>query len=242
MPGYLVADMVARPDLAPNFTTVHSIKCAGERISVRHRELLGLFCRKLVIWYGSTEVAGVAAFSRFEIKLVDGGGNVIHQGQTGELCVRSVHRFVEYRCMPEKFSQAVDPANWCHTGDMCHMNADGNFIMEGRKSDVMSIGTVKVFPYEIEKVFLACTGAAEVAVVPVPDIRLYECACACVIPKQGTNMTVNDVFEFCDGAWKPDAIMKPRHVILFNQFPNNDSGKTDRKLLAQEARKQLGLE
>ena len=52
------------------------------------------------------------------MKLVDGAGTTVPWGETGELMVRSIFRFSEYRGMSEKFAETVDNDNWLRTEDL----------------------------------------------------------------------------------------------------------------------------
>jgi len=179
--------------------------------------------------------------SGVEMKLINPDGHVVAKGEVGELCVRSVFRFLEYHGAQASFGDIVDRGNWLHTGDMCHVRADGNFVMKGRRSEAVSIGSVKIFPCDVEKLFGQCKGVAMFAAVGVPDSRLYEVVCVCVVPEHGSGLTKEDVQTFCDNTWTSNAFEKPKYVVLFEDFPSNSSGKLDRKALAAQAQQRLSL-
>ena len=70
------------------------------------------------------------------MKLVDGAGTTVPWGETGELMVRSIYRFSEYRGMPEKFAETVDNDNWLRTEDLgiIIVSKNVNFTMNSRQS------------------------------------------------------------------------------------------------------------
>ncbi|XP_053401876.1 long-chain-fatty-acid--CoA ligase-like [Mercenaria mercenaria] len=129
LPGYLISDLLKSQGNEAKFSNVRAIKYSGERFQKQYTKLLGRFCKELVIWYGSAETAGVSAFSSqnseeyedgiigkplpgIEMKLIGENGNVVPMGQSGELHVRSVYRFLEYKNMREKFLDTVDNGNY----------------------------------------------------------------------------------------------------------------------------------
>ncbi|XP_053390997.1 3-[(3aS,4S,7aS)-7a-methyl-1,5-dioxo-octahydro-1H-inden-4-yl]propanoyl:CoA ligase-like [Mercenaria mercenaria] len=258
LPGYLVSDLLRSRGNETKFSTVKVINFGSERFSKRFTELLGRFCKKLVIYYGLAESAEISAFSShnpveyedgiigkplpgMEMKVVDEHGNVVPRGQVGELHVRSVYRFIEYKDMREKFLDTVDKGNWLHTGDMAHIRADGNFILRGRISERMSVGTVKIFSQEIEKILINCSEVEAVVVVPVPDERLHHAICACIVLSKIKRVVVKDMHTYFDHLWADFAYIKPKYYIAFEEFPGNANGKIDRKKIAMIAASQLNL-
>ncbi|XP_045195146.2 3-[(3aS,4S,7aS)-7a-methyl-1,5-dioxo-octahydro-1H-inden-4-yl]propanoyl:CoA ligase-like [Mercenaria mercenaria] len=258
LPGYLVSDLLRSCGNETKFSTVKVINFGSERCSKRFTELLGRFCKKLVIYYGLAESADISTFSShnhveyedgiigkplpgMEMKVVDEHGNVVPRGQVGELHVRSVYRFIEYKDMREKFLDTVDKGNWLHTGDMAHIRADGNFILHGRTSERMSVGTVKIFPQEVEKILINCSEVEAVVVVPVPDERLHHAICACIVLSKIKRVVVKDMHTYFDHLWADFAYIKPKYYIAFEEFPGNANGKIDRKKIAMIAASQLNL-
>jgi long-chain acyl-CoA synthetase len=75
----------------------------------------------------------------------------------------------------------VDAEGWLRTGDCGHVDDDGFVWIDGRVSDMLNRGGLKVFPAEVEEVLRAATGVDDVAVVGVPDDRLGEVPVAFVV-------------------------------------------------------------
>jgi fatty-acyl-CoA synthase len=175
------------------------------------------------------------------MKLVDGHGHVVAIGEIGEVYARSVYRFIEYKNMHDKFLDTVDEANWIRTGDLAYMRTDGNLVMIGRKNDYISVGSVKIFPQDLEQILNTCPEIDAVIVVPVPDKRLYQAICVCVIFSATVSIDTSDLHKLFDHLWADKSHLKPKYYLAFKEFPKNSSGKIDRKEIAREASLKLNL-
>ena len=120
-------------------------------------------------------------------------------------------------------------------------------MLKGRTAEQISMGTMKYFPWEVENVLVRCPGVASVVAVPVPDVRLKEVVCACVKPDKMASLTMEDLQKFCNETWTDTATatgfsLKPRYLVIREDFPVNSAGKLDRKSLAREVVAELGLQ
>ena len=75
--------------------------------------------------------------------------------------------------------------------------------------------------------------------VGVPDPRLTEVPCACVVIEPGQVITDADLDEFCRG--KMASFKIPRHLVVVEDYPMTSTGKVQKYLLRQIAAEQLGL-
>ena len=263
MPGYLVKDFVSHPEYAPKFKDVKLIFVSGERFLVTALPLKDTFCQKLVAWYGSTECGGFATFHSDnaeeyedgiigipcpggEIKIVDEKDNVVPRGVAGQMCTRSPWRFNGYYGMPELFEKAVDSHGWFHPGDIARVRADGNIVVEGRTQERISMQTFKYFPWEVEKTLRKCPDTKFALAVGVPDPRLNQVVCACVVPKPGVTFTVEYLKKFCDDAFLEESTagglsLKPKYYLILPEIPLTSSGKIDRRRIGFIAKEKLGL-
>jgi len=71
---------------------------------------------------------------------------------------------------------------WHRTGDVARIDEDGFVWIEGRVSDMVNRGGLKVHPVEVEEVLRLSPAVADAAVVGVPDDRLGEVPVAFVVP------------------------------------------------------------
>ena len=70
---------------------------------------------------------------------------------------------------------------WQRTGDVARIDDDGFVWIEGRVSDMVNRGGLKVHPGEVEEVLRLAPDVADVAVVGIPDDRLGEVPVAFVV-------------------------------------------------------------
>ncbi|KAL4228238.1 hypothetical protein ACF0H5_013671 [Mactra antiquata] len=260
LPRYLIHDLVKSDDLVSSFSTVKTILTAGERVTSKIQTLHGTYCQRLVVWYGSTELGGVSTFYSdtssdyidgvigkpmpgVEMKVVNDHGDVVPCGERGEVMVRSVYRFRGYLNMTEKFIETVSNDNWVHTDDVGFLNDGGNFVIEGRKNEAMSIGSVKVYPIEVEKVLRSIPEVMEAVVIPVPDARLMNAICACVVIKSApSHIDSSNIYEHFQKYWNEHSIYKPKYFLLFDKLPIQSTGKIALKSIAQQAIVRLKLQ
>jgi non-ribosomal peptide synthetase component E (peptide arylation enzyme) len=66
----------------------------------------------------------------------------------------------------------------------------------------------------------------QVKIVGVPDARLQEVACACVVLVPGAQVEASDLIAFCRG--KVASFKVPRHVLCMKEYPMTASGKVQK--------------
>jgi cyclohexanecarboxylate-CoA ligase/acyl-CoA synthetase len=105
----------------------------------------------------------------------------------------------------------------------------------GRLKDIIIRGGTNLSAAEIEGYVLAHPAVAQVAVVPYPDGRLGEKACAVVVPAPGKQPTLQEIATFLKSR---DISMQklPEKVVLVDQLPMTATGKVQKFLLREIAR------
>ena len=215
------------------------------------------FCPTLSAW-GMTEV-GVGATRTFldaptddrcvesghplpgyEFKVIDPDtGDMLPPSTMGELCVRGYATMQGYYKRPEATSEAIDGDGWFHTGDVATIRDDGSVRFLGRYKDMLKVGGENVDPTEVEAFLLEHPAISKAQVIGVPDPRLSEVACACVVVEPGQVITDADLDAYCRG--KMASFKIPRHLLVVDDYPMTSSGKVQKYLLRQMAAEQLGL-
>ncbi len=124
----------------------------------------------------------------------------------------------------------VDPDGWFRTGDLARIDDDGFVWIEGRVSEMINRGGLKVYPGEVEEVIRAVPGVEDVAVVGAPDERLGEVPVAFVVG------TVDDRLEAqCRAELAPYKV--PVRFVPVETLPRTEVGKVlTRALLGQLTR------
>lgn len=173
-----------------------------------------------------------------QFKVIDPAtGENASVGDLGELCARGYSVMQGYYKKPDETAKAIDPEGWLHTGDVATMREDGAIRFLGRYKDILKVGGENVDPAEIEGFLATHPAIAHVQVVGVPDARLNEVVCACIIPKGGRGVTAADLEAFCRG--KLASFKIPRHTIAFDEFPMTASGKPQKFKLRELASQSL---
>jgi acyl-CoA synthetase (AMP-forming)/AMP-acid ligase II len=84
-------------------------------------------------------------------------------------------------------------------------------------------GGANIYPREIEEVLYQHPKIRDAAVIGVPDARLGEKTCACVVPKDGETITFDEVVEFLRP--KIATYKLPEVFKLFSDLPRTPTGK-----------------
>ena len=176
----------------------------------------------------------------YEMKVVDpDSGAPTPNGDMGEMYVRGYGVMQGYYKKPEETAQAVDSDGWMHTGDCVIMRDDGVIRFLGRYKDQLKVGGENVDPAEVEQFLMDHPSSLKVQVVGVPDDRLGEVVCACVVPKSGQPVDDDDLAEFCRG--RLASFKTPRYTLAFDDYPMTSSGKVQKFRLREMALERLGL-
>ena len=167
-----------------------------------------------------------------EVRLVDDEGKVVEQGEVGELCSRGPYTLRGYYGAPEHNAKVFTADGFYCSGDLMRQNASGNFIVEGRKKDLINRGGEKISAEEIENLILQHPSVQNVACVAMPDEAMGERMCACVILQKGKSLTLQDLVAFLSE--KEIAKYKlPERVEIMTDFPLSTFGKVSKKTLVE---------
>src|SRR5262249_9366838 len=165
-----------------------------------------------------------------EARLVDEEGNEVAPGETGELACRGPYTLRGYFNAPEHNARGFTPDGYYLTGDLMRRHPSGNYVVEGRKKDLINRGGEKISAEEVENLILSHPGVQNVACVPMPDPVLGERMCACVIPRMGHALEMKELTEFL--MTKEIAKFKlPERLEIMDDFPLSTFGKVSKKAL-----------
>ena len=126
---------------------------------------------------------GKAGFG-WETKIIDENGNLVAQGETGELAVKGPGVMTCYY-KDEKATAEVLHDGWLYTGDMAMEDEDGFIYLVDRKKDVIISGGENIYPVQIEDFLRTNNKILDVAVIGLPDYRLGEISAAIIELKPG---------------------------------------------------------
>jgi long-chain acyl-CoA synthetase len=136
------------------------------------------------------------------------------------------------RRIDPQFHDRLTDDGWFHTGDLGWFDDDGFLWLDGRVSDMINRGGLKVFPGAVEDVLVAAEGVREAAVVGVTDERLGEVPWAFVV-RSDERVSDADLLAWCRERLTPYRV--PARVVFVDRLPRNDTGKVLKRDLAASA-------
>jgi len=158
-----------------------------------------------------------------EHKVVDKNRRIVPIGEEGEACAKGQNVCIGYFKDPKRTAEVIDDRGWIYSGDLAKMDEHGNLIIVGRIKDVIVRGGENISPTEIEDILYAYDKIEQVAVIGVPDDRLGEGTCACIIPKKGQTFTYDEMkAHFKD---KVARFKIPDRIEFMDEFSETPSGK-----------------
>ena len=225
---------------------------------VMKRVVRDMHLSEITIAYGMTETSPVSCQSdadtplekrvstvgkvqpHLEVKMIDPvTGEITPPGVSGELCTRGYSVMHGYWGDEAKTREAIDDAQWMHTGDLATMDAEGYVNIVGRIKDMVIRGGENIYPREIEEFLYRHPKVQDVQVVGVPDVRYGEELCAWVITKPGQALTEDELREFCKGQIAHYKV--PRYIRFVQAFPMTVTGKIQKFKIRDEMIELLDL-
>ena len=157
--------------------------------------------------------------------------DVPQDGETmGEVVMRGNIVMSGYFNDPEATAKAFE-GGWFHSGDLAVWHPDGYIELQDRAKDIIISGGENISSQEVEKVIMEHPGVLEVCVVGVPDDRWGETPKAFVVPRQGADVTAEDVIEFTRDRI---ARFKAPRYVEFGDLPKTATGKIQKYILREK--------
>ena len=176
-----------------------------------------------------------------ECKIVDPEtGEECPDEVTGEFVARGYNIMKGYYKMPKATASAIDSEGWLHTGDLACRTKDGNYRITGRLKDMIIRGGENIYPKEIEEFIYTNPKVSDVQVIGVPDEQYGEEIMACIILKDGEEMTADEMRAYISANMARHKV--PRYIEFTDSFPMNAAGKILKYKMREDAVKKLGLQ
>ncbi|MBQ9828540.1 MAG: acyl--CoA ligase [Lachnospiraceae bacterium] len=166
---------------------------------------------------------------RWECKIIAENGDLVKQGEVGELCVKGPGLMTCYYNNEEATKETLKNG-WLLTGDMAKQDEDGFIWLVDRKKDVIVMGGENIYPVQIENFIRTNNKVKDVAVIGIPDKRLGEVSAAIIEVKEGFELTEEEVNEFCMALPR---YKRPR-AVYFEDIPRNSTGKIEKPVLRKK--------
>ncbi len=162
-----------------------------------------------------------------------GGGEVLAEGEVGEIYLRSPSVFLGYWDDPGATSACLDAAGWYRTGDFGRIR-DGMLYLDSRMRDMVLRGGENIYPIEIEHRLVEHPEIDDAAVIGVDHPELGQEVKAFVVRSAGSDLSEQEVKEW---AAKSLATFKvPAHVEFRTSLPYTETGKVLKHELEREER------
>jgi acyl-CoA synthetase (AMP-forming)/AMP-acid ligase II len=170
--------------------------------------------------------------SHMGLRLVDPEGRDLPRGAEGEICSDGPSVHLGYHNNPPANADAFLPDGWFRSGDLGMIDADGNLRIVGRLKEMINRGGKKFFPREIEEILYTHPKVLYAAIVGIPDKRLGERNCLCLVPKPGEPPTLDDLLAFLGDSVATYKL--PERLELFERLAFTPTGKIQRHVLVRE--------
>jgi acyl-coenzyme A synthetase/AMP-(fatty) acid ligase len=193
--------------------------------------------------YGSTEAGnigfvevtnGVPESEGFDLvhddvslQIVDDSDNPLPAMSVGHIRYRRENMSTSYYKNPEATARFFKDG-YFYPGDLGFLDHQGRLLLEGRSTDVINLGGVKINPERIESIALAQLGVRDCAAfAAVSASGVEELAIALVVDSDFNQGNFEKAMEMKS----PQAIRQAKIVAA---IPRNETGKIQRHLLATE--------
>lgn len=207
------------------------------------------FGREVTSGYGLTEaptavtqqnptnaIAGSAgrALPQYSIQILDENDHPVPTGQSGEICVGPQRNgewayvwtpMLGYWNRPDASAKALR-GGLLHTGDIGHLDEDGNLFVHDRRSDLILRGGANVYPAEVERVLSALPDVVDCAVYGIPDERLGQRVAASIQLLPGTAKDGDAIRSACRNDLARYKI--PEEIIFVDEMPRNAMQKINK--------------
>ena len=247
----MIQMLLDHPNAASSdFSSLRLVMYAGSPIALGliKRALLAMPC-EFMQFYGATETSGAVTLLRptehdleredklkacgrplplIDLRIVDDTGQDVAAGQPGELWIRSPSLASGYWKKPEVTAEVFEQG-WYKSGDIAIRDEEGLYYIHDRLKDMIVSGGENIYSTEIESVLSTHSAVAAVAVIGVPDVRWGEAVKACVVLKQGQEISPDDLLSHC--RTRLAGYKLPKSIEFYPAFPMTGSGKIAKREL-----------
>ncbi len=187
--------------------------------------------------YGMTETSSMVTFNHIyrhkvgsvgtpagvvEVRIVDGDGKEVPQGESGEIIIRGPNVMKGYFNRPEETAAAMEHG-WLRSGDVGRLDEEGYLYIVDRIKDMIISGGLNVYPTEVEEVLYTHEAVEECGVAGTPHEEYGEAVTAFIRLKEGRTVTEEELIRFCKE--KMASYKAPKKVIFMEELPKTPQGK-----------------
>ena len=138
-----------------------------------------------------------------------------------------------YLCQPEATAEMVDSDGWLRTGDLGHIELDGEVVIVDRLKDLIKVDGFQVSPVELEAVLLTHPSVQDAAAIARPDKRHGELPVAFVVARDSAAFDAEAISGWVAAQVAP--YKRLAAVYQVENLPRTPSGKLLRRTLTEPA-------
>ncbi|MGB2553039.1 crotonobetaine/carnitine-CoA ligase [Campylobacter sp. MOP51] len=171
----------------------------------------------------------------YEAKIVDKSGAELQAGQRGEILIKGERGktiFNGYYENEEATKKVLNSEGWLYTGDIGYVDEDEYFYFVDRDINLIKVAGENVSSVELETYIGSHEKILEAAIIGVPDGFNNELIKACVVLKEGENLSENEIREFCAKGLAKFKV--PSFVQFYSSLPRTCTGKVRKNVLRSE--------
>ncbi|XP_039432016.1 probable 4-coumarate--CoA ligase 3 [Culex pipiens pallens] len=205
-------------------------------------------------YYGNSEIGGFAGdlvkqkphsvgtlLTNIKAKVVDDDGEVLSNGEQGELLVKFCEDFSGYYNNSKASAESVDADGWFRTGDIAYFDEEGFLFLVDRKKDLLKYRNYQIAPADLEGLIGKIDGVAQVCVVGLPDEdESSDKVTAVVVKADGSNLTEEKLLEIVHGT-VADYKKLRGGVYFVSEIPLTSTGKPLRRKLRNDLIERLKM-
>jgi len=156
-------------------------------------------------------------------------GEVIFEGN---ICAKGYYKDAEA-------TRKLWEGGWLHTGDLAVWHPDGAIQILDRAKDIIISGGENISSVALEAMLSTHPSILEVGVCAVPDSHWGERPKAFVTTKDGTDSDTlgDEVIQWAKENSNISRFMVPREVVVVKELPKTSTGKIQKNVLREWARK-----
>jgi len=176
---------------------------------------------------------GPATKPLVEVQMLDDDGNVLPQGERGEVGIRTIANFNGYWNNEEATRDAFTADGFFRTGDIGYLDEDGYLFIVDRKKDIIIRGGENISCPEVEAAAYEHDAIVELSVFGIADDKYGEVPGIVYYTKDGVTLTEDELKAFLAPRLAPYKI--PVHFWqVAEPLPRLGTQKIDRVTLRRE--------
>jgi acyl-CoA synthetase (AMP-forming)/AMP-acid ligase II/thioesterase domain-containing protein len=167
-----------------------------------------------------------------DIAIIASSGSVQPPNNEGEIAVRGDAVTPGYLDDPAATEEALR-GGWFHTGDLGHLDEEGELFITGRIKELINRGGEIIVPLEIDHALADHPAVTQAAAYGVDHPTLGEDVGVAIVLHNGANVTKAEIRGFlADGRLSRARI--PNRIVFTDSIPLSAAGKPLRKMLSEK--------